>query len=80
MDIKGDENMKALGYLKDIKNYLDPELWIVLDEAIEELEALQSCSGCKYEDFKKEAICCSIFIQPCMSCNRFAIDKYEAKG
>lgn len=80
----GDDNMKALELLK-LARIDTPIEWKELDEAIAELEGLNSCDGCKW-DYKIENIdsqtgyrCDDISPDACYICSRNMNDRYEPK-
>ena len=69
--------MKAIELMKQMKKYFGAaqvKIQTDLDEAIDELEALnskQSCDGCRYEPIKE----CT----ECIRCKRFCKDRYDKK-
>lgn len=70
--------MKALKFLKHMKQTDTPYNFreCELDEAIAELEALQSssCDGCKHKPNDGEC-----YYEPCGTCARFFYDHYSPK-
>lgn len=70
--------MKALKFLKHMKQTDTPYNFreCELDEAIAELEALQSrsCEGCKHKPNDGEC-----YYEPCGTCARFFYDHYSPK-
>ena len=84
--------MKALNYLRSIraqaceyKNYNFTSIIIELEEAIAELEALQSrtCESCKFVCYRKSDGCSYCDLNNTVYCDpvkeKFCCNRYEAK-